>query len=576
MNVLVTGAGGMVGSHMVELLYERGDEVIGIWHKNKKNIEQITLPIRFVQCDLRYGYGIEELIMDNLPDQIFHLAAQSYPTVSWVSPAETIDVNINGTVAVFEAVKKARKYRKANYDPIVVVACSSAEYGQTLNELENPFVKETAELKPLHPYGVSKVGQDLLSFQYFMNDHIRCIRARIFNSTGTRKVNDVTSDFTKRAIEAEKTGIYELRCGNLETRRAIMDQRDLVHALLLLADKGRAGDVYNISSEHIYQMEDIVQMIEKQIGQELKRNVDPILVRPTDERIIVGNVDKIKADTGWKQDITMEQTIADMLEYWRNKGGGIGMALNRMNFMNTYVDNVTEAEAIKHIEECIRDKKVGHVITPNVDQIVRIEKDLYFKEICDNAELLLVDGHPLLWIAKWYGKPIKEKICGSDLVPHLCKIAAEKGYRVFLLGAAEGVAARAAKILEKNYPGIMIAGTYSPPLGFEKNETELQKINEILRDSNADLLFVGMGVPKQDQFIYENMQKYEIPMSFSIGATIDFIAGEQKRAPRWMTDHGMEWAYRLFCDPKRMFKRYIIDDMKIFRLAWKYRKVREG
>lgn len=252
------------------------------------------------------------------------------------------------------------------------------------------------------------------------------------------------------------------------------------------------------------------------------------------------------------------------------------MALNRMNFMNTYVDNVTEAEAIKHIEECIRDKKVGHVITPNVDQIVRIEKDLYFKEICDNAELLLVDGHPLLWIAKWYGKPIKEKICGSDLVPHLCKIAAEKGYRVFLLGAAEGVAARAAKILEKNYPGIMIAGTYSPPLGFEKNETELQKINEILRDSNADLLFVGMGVPKQDQFIYENMQKYEIPMSFSIGATIDFIAGEQKRAPRWMTDHGMEWAYRLFCDPKRMFKRYIIDDMKIFRLAWKYRKVREG
>lgn len=322
MNVLVTGAGGMVGSHMVELLYERGDEVIGIWHKNKKNIEQITLPIRFVQCDLRYGYGIEELIMDNLPDQIFHLAAQSYPTVSWVSPAETIDVNINGTVAVFEAVKKARKYRKANYDPIVVVACSSAEYGQTLNELENPFVKETAELKPLHPYGVSKVGQDLLSFQYFMNDHIRCIRARIFNSTGTRKVNDVTSDFTKRAIEAEKTGIYELRCGNLETRRAIMDQRDLVHALLLLADKGRAGDVYNISSEHIYQMEDIVQMIEKQIGQELKRNVDPILVRPTDERIIVGNVDKIKADTGWKQDITMEQTIADMLEYWRNKGGG--------------------------------------------------------------------------------------------------------------------------------------------------------------------------------------------------------------------------------------------------------------
>lgn len=319
MNVLVTGAGGMVGSHMVEFLYNRGDEVVGIWHKNKKNVEQITSPIRFVQCDLRYGYGIEELIMDNLPAWIFHLAAQSYPTVSWVSPAETIDVNINGTVAVFEAVKKARKYKKAGYDPMVVVACSSAEYGQTLNELENPYVKETAQLKPLHPYGVSKVGQDLLSFQYFINDHIRCIRARIFNSTGTRKVNDVTSEFTKRAVEAEKTRVYELRCGNLGTRRAIMDQRDLVYALILLADKGKAGDVYNISSENVYQMEDIVQMIEKQIGHELERKVDPVLIRPADERIIVGNVDKIKADTGWKQTIPMEQTIADMLDYWRRK-----------------------------------------------------------------------------------------------------------------------------------------------------------------------------------------------------------------------------------------------------------------
>ena len=319
MKVLVTGAGGMVGSHMVELLFNAGHDVIGVWHKNKKNVEQITLPIRFVQCDIRYGYGLEELIMDNLPDQIYHLAAQSYPTVSWVSPAETMDVNINGTVAVYEAIKKARKYVKADYDPMVVVACSSAEYGETLNKLKDHevYVKETAELLPLHPYGVSKVGQDLLSFQYFMNDHIRCIRARIFNSTGTRKVNDVTSDFTRRAVEAEKSGIWELRVGNLDTRRAIMDQRDLVNGLMLLADKGKAGDVYNISSEYIYQMRDIVTMIEKQVGHEFKINVDPALIRPTDEKIIVGDVTKLKRDTGWKQSIPMEQTIADMLDYWR-------------------------------------------------------------------------------------------------------------------------------------------------------------------------------------------------------------------------------------------------------------------
>lgn len=319
MNVLVTGAGGMVGSHMVELLYQQGHRVTGIWHKNKMNIEQIELPVHFAQCDLRYGYGLDELIMDELPEQIYHLAAQSYPTVSWVSPAETIDVNINGTVAVFEAIKKARKYKNQKYDPVVVVACSSAEYGETLNRLEGNevYVKETAELLPLHPYGVSKAGQDMLSFQYFMNDHIRCIRARIFNSTGTRKVNDVTSDFTKRAVEAEKSGIWELRVGNLDTSRAIMDQRDLVNALMLLAEKGTYGEAYNVSSEHIYLMRDIVKMIEGQIGHRFKINVDPALLRPTDERIIVGDVTKLKNATGWSQKVPMEKTIKDMLDYWR-------------------------------------------------------------------------------------------------------------------------------------------------------------------------------------------------------------------------------------------------------------------
>ena len=302
MNVLVTGAGGMVGSHMVELLYKKGHNVIGIWHKNKKNIEQITLPIKFMQCDLRYAQGIDEIIMDNLPEQIFHLAAQSYPTVSWVSPTETIDVNLNSTINIYEAIKKARKYKNPNYDPIVVVACSSAEYGETLNKLEGQgevYVKESAELLPLHPYGVSKVGQDLISFQYFMNDHIRCIRARIFNSTGTRKVNDVTSDFTYRAVQAEKNGMYELRVGNLDTKRAIMDQRDLVKALMLLADKGVAGEVYNISSEFVYQMRDIVSIIVEQIGHNLEINVVCVLIRASVEKIIVGDICLLFCVRGW-------------------------------------------------------------------------------------------------------------------------------------------------------------------------------------------------------------------------------------------------------------------------------------
>ena len=247
------------------------------------------------------------------------------------------------------------------------------------------------------------------------------------------------------------------------------------------------------------------------------------------------------------------------------------MPQNRMRFMNSYIDNVTMDEAIAHIEECIRLHKVGQVITPNVDQIVRMETNSYFKEICDNAELLLTDGHPLLWIAKWYKTPIKEKICGSDLVPKLCEVAVQKGYSVFFLGAAPGVAQRAADKLKEKLPNLKVAGTYSPPIGFEKDQNELKKINQMLYDSHADMLFVGMGVPKQDIFIYENMNKYQIPMSFSIGGTIDFIAGEQKRAPKWMSKIGMEWFYRLCQSPKRMFKRYFIDDSKILKLAWKYR-----
>lgn len=318
MKVMVTGAGGMVGSHMVELLYTQGEDVLGTYYNPTTDITELDHAIRMVECDVRYYQSVLRIILNFMPDQIYHLAAQSYPTVSWNHPQATLETNVTGTINVFEAVKEARKSHP-DYDPIIVVACSSAEYGQTLNELDDPFVKETAELKPLHPYGVSKVGQDLLSFQYFMNDHIRCVRVRIFNSTGTRKVNDVTSDFTHRAVIAERTGVYELRCGNLNTQRAIMDQRDLVNGLMLLANKGTAGEVYNLSSERCYYMRDIVSMIEAQIGHKLEIKVDSKLLRPTDERIIIGNVEKLKRDTGWKQNIPMEQTIKDMLDYWRTK-----------------------------------------------------------------------------------------------------------------------------------------------------------------------------------------------------------------------------------------------------------------
>lgn len=320
MSVLVTGAGGMVGSHMVEILFEQGQEVIGTFYKPTVDISEINPNIKMIECDVRYPDNIERIILKYKPTKIFHLAAQSYPTVSWEKPYETIDININGTIAVYEAIKKARLIDK-HYDPVVVVACSSAEYGGTLEKLsgDKVYVREDAELLPLHPYGVSKVGQDLISYQYFKNDGIKCIRARIFNSTGTRKVNDVTSDFTKRAVLAQKEGNNRLIVGNIESYRAIMDQRDLISALLLLSDKGVYGDVYNISSEHIYQIKEIIQYIEDELKTKFELVVDQRLLRSTDEKIIVGDISKLKKDTGWSQRITMKETVRDMLNYWKKK-----------------------------------------------------------------------------------------------------------------------------------------------------------------------------------------------------------------------------------------------------------------
>lgn len=323
--ILITGAGGMVGSHMCDYFCNVGGcQVTGTYYRPTTDIRDIHKDAELIECDIRYPSCLEKIIFDRKPDVIFHLAAQSYPTVSWERPYETVDTNINGTVAVFEAVKSFRNGCDRFYDPMVVVACSSAEYGETLNELKGDeiYVKEDAQLKPLHPYGVSKVAQDLLAFQYFINDHIRCIRARIFNSTGTRKVNDVTSDFTHRAVLSEMDGSYQIAVGNLETRRAIMDQRDLVSALVLLSEKGKPGEVYNISSEKIYQMRNIVSMIENVIEHKIEIVVDHKLIRPTDEKVIAGDVSRLKKDTGWVQNIPMEQTVSDMIDWWRVKING--------------------------------------------------------------------------------------------------------------------------------------------------------------------------------------------------------------------------------------------------------------
>ena len=246
--------------------------------------------------------------------------------------------------------------------------------------------------------------------------------------------------------------------------------------------------------------------------------------------------------------------------------------MKKQALLNTFVNNVTMDETIYNIENMIKDNKKSYIVAINVDVVMKIENDEYLRQITDEADMVLVDGKPLIWISKWHKKPIKEKISGSDLVPLVCKNAAKKGHTLFVLGGKDGIAEKAKECLEKKYPKINIVGTYSPPFGFERDAVEIEKTNDIINEKSPDILIVCFGCPKQEKFIYENYKKYNAKVSICAGATVDFLAGNVKRAPRWMSDHGLEWLYRFLQEPKRLFKRYFIDDIKILKLVWKYRK----
>ena len=246
--------------------------------------------------------------------------------------------------------------------------------------------------------------------------------------------------------------------------------------------------------------------------------------------------------------------------------------MKKQALLNTYINNFTMEESLDAIERLIASGEKSYVVAINVDVVIKIEESPELKTVVDNADIVLVDGKPLIWISKLHGAPVKEKVSGSDLVPLLCKRAAEKGYTVFIIGGKDGIAQQAKNKLEQKHSNIKIVGTYAPPLGFEKDEVELKKINDMITDAHPDLLIVCFGCPKQEKWIYENIDKYDAKVSVCAGATVDFLAGNVRRAPKWMSDHGLEWFYRFLQEPKRMFKRYFIDDLKILKLVWKYRR----
>lgn len=316
MKILITGAGGVVGSCLIEKLFNDGEDVLGTYFTPTTDISEINHKIRMIECDVRDETKINSIISEFKPDVIYHLAAQSRPPVSWEKPLETMNINVGGTINIFECVRHLKEKDKT-FNPIIVVACSSAAYGESIAKLpEGRLINEHDEFMPLSPYAVSKAGQDYLSFQYNRNYGLRTIRARIFNTTGPKKLLDVTGDLTHRAVEAKLRGQKTIKVGNLSTIRAILDVRDLCSALILLSKKGTPGEAYNICSKTTIVMSDIIPIIEKVLKMKFAIEVDKTLLRPSDEKLYAGDIAKLVKATGWKQQYRYEDTVANCIAYW--------------------------------------------------------------------------------------------------------------------------------------------------------------------------------------------------------------------------------------------------------------------
>jgi GDP-4-dehydro-6-deoxy-D-mannose reductase len=313
---LITGITGFAGSHLAEYILSEhaGTEVYGTlrWRSRTENIRGIESSIQLLECDLRDQSSVKGLIERVRPDRIFHLAAQSFVPSSWNAPAESLSTNILGQLNLFEAV------RAAGIDPWIQIACSSEEYG-LVHENELP-IRETNPLRPLSPYAVSKVGQDYLGYQYFKSFGTKVVRTRAFNHDGPRRGDVfVSSNFAKQlaAIEKGKKPPV-IHVGNLEARRDFTDVRDIVRGYWLSLDGGcEPGEAYNICTGKDYSIQRVLDELIRISGLDVEVREDPERLRPSDVPVLLGDGSKFEKATRWKPSIPYEQTLRDMLDYWR-------------------------------------------------------------------------------------------------------------------------------------------------------------------------------------------------------------------------------------------------------------------
>ena len=316
MRVLITGLTGFVGSHLADYLVSRGDvELFGThrWRSRMDNIEHLRGRITLVECDLRDPTAARRALAAVRPHRVFHLAAQSYVPTSWLMPAETLLPNVQAQLNVFEAV------RDLGLPTQIHIAGSSEEYG--LVQPDEVPIREENPLRPLSPYAVSKVAQDLLAYQYWRSYGLHTVRTRGFNHSGPRRGEVfVTSNFARQIAEIEK-GLRGpvIHVGNLESVRDFTDVRDMVRAYWLALEHGEPGAVYNICSGKGYPIRQVLETLLGLAQVTVEIREDPERMRPSDVPVLVGDCSRFRRITGWAPTIPFDTTLADVLGYWRQR-----------------------------------------------------------------------------------------------------------------------------------------------------------------------------------------------------------------------------------------------------------------
>jgi N-acetylglucosaminyldiphosphoundecaprenol N-acetyl-beta-D-mannosaminyltransferase len=244
----------------------------------------------------------------------------------------------------------------------------------------------------------------------------------------------------------------------------------------------------------------------------------------------------------------------------------------RINLCGIQIDKYSFNEVVEKItNHAISKGKPEYVVTPNAQHILTLQKDTHFRKIYRDALLVVPDGVSLLWSAQFLKTPLNGRVNGTDLFEQLCAVADKKGLKIFLLGGRPGAVEAVEETLLNRHPNLKIVGTHCPSYGFESQPQELALIKSKIKAATPDILFVGLGAPKQENWIYANYQDIKVPISVGIGVSFELVANMVQRAPMWMQKWGLEWFFRLLVEPKRLWKRYIVGNPQFMWLVFKQR-----